>query len=57
MDADALSTAVFALGREKGGVLAEAHGAGAIFIFEDKTIRTSSVEFTLTDTGYRLVEL
>jgi thiamine biosynthesis lipoprotein len=56
MDADALSTAVFALGREKGGVLAAANGAGAVFMFEDKTIHTSSADFTLTDTGYRLVE-
>lgn len=39
MDADALSTAVFALGWEKGRALAEAHGAGALFIFSDKTIR------------------
>ncbi|MDR2049006.1 MAG: FAD:protein FMN transferase [Treponema sp.] len=54
MDADALSTAVFALGREKGAALAQAHGAGAVFIFEDKTIRVSSANFTLTDTGFRL---
>jgi thiamine biosynthesis lipoprotein len=56
MDADALSTAVFALGPEKGGALAEARGAGAIFIFEDKTIRTSSVNFTLIDTGFTPAE-
>ncbi|MDR0402011.1 MAG: FAD:protein FMN transferase [Treponema sp.] len=60
MDADALSTAVFALGREKGGVLVETHAAGgtgvgagspvgAVFIFADNTIRTISVDFTLTD--------
>jgi thiamine biosynthesis lipoprotein len=54
MDADALSTAVFALGREKGFALAETHEAGAIFIFEDKTIRKTSVNFTLTDTSFRL---
>jgi thiamine biosynthesis lipoprotein len=54
MDADALSTAVFALGREKGGALAKANGAGTVFVFEDKTIHTSSVDFTLTDTGFRL---
>jgi thiamine biosynthesis lipoprotein len=52
MDADALSTAVFALGREKGAALAEANGAGAVFIFADKTIRKISVDFTLTDAGF-----
>jgi thiamine biosynthesis lipoprotein len=54
MDADALSTAVFALGREKGSALAEANGAGAIFIFEDRTIRTTAVDFTSTDTSFAL---
>ncbi|MDR2144147.1 MAG: FAD:protein FMN transferase [Treponema sp.] len=54
MDADALSTAVFALGREKGDALARANGAGAVFIFADKTIRVSSANFTLTDTNFRL---
>jgi thiamine biosynthesis lipoprotein len=54
MDADALSTAVFALGWEKGAVLAEANGAGAVFIFEDKTIRKTSVNFTLTDMRFTL---
>jgi thiamine biosynthesis lipoprotein len=54
MDADALSTAVFALGREKGSALAEAQGAGAVFILEDKTIRKTAVDFTLTDTGFAL---
>jgi thiamine biosynthesis lipoprotein len=56
MDADALSTAVFALGPEKGAALAETRGAGAVFIFEDKTIRKTSVNFILTDTGFHLIE-
>jgi thiamine biosynthesis lipoprotein len=54
MDADALSTAIFALGREKGSALAEANRAGAVFIFEDRTIRKTSVDFTLIDTNFRL---
>ncbi|MDR0376156.1 MAG: FAD:protein FMN transferase [Treponema sp.] len=63
MDADALSTAVFALGYEKGGALvkslAPSLGVEAIFVFEDKTVRTTalgsaSARFTLTDAGYTL---
>ncbi|MCL1814373.1 MAG: FAD:protein FMN transferase [Treponema sp.] len=41
MDADALSTACFVLGYEKGLALARANGAEILFIFEDKTIRGS----------------
>ncbi|MDR2143549.1 MAG: FAD:protein FMN transferase [Treponema sp.] len=52
MDADALSTAVFALGWEKGGALAGTNGA--VFVFEDKTIRVNAANFTLTDTNFRL---
>ncbi|MDR2783319.1 MAG: FAD:protein FMN transferase [Treponema sp.] len=65
MDADALSTAVFALGYEKGVALvkslAPSLGVEAIFVFEDKTVRTTantafarSARFTLTGAGYTL---
>ncbi len=37
---DALSTACFVLGKEKGAELAEKYGAGAIFIDENKNITT-----------------
>jgi thiamine biosynthesis lipoprotein len=59
MDADALSTALFALGYEKGRALAESlsasHGVGALFVFENKTIRGTAemlARFTLTGTDY-----
>jgi thiamine biosynthesis lipoprotein len=50
LDADALSTAVFALGWEKGAALIETlNGAAAIFVLEDLSVRcTQGVEFTLT---------
>jgi thiamine biosynthesis lipoprotein len=57
MDADALSTAVFALGYDKGRALAEAHNARALFIFEDGVIRGSAGAldaFTLTGTSFRI---
>ena len=57
MDADALSTAVFALGYDKGRALAEAHNARALFIFEDRIIRGSGGvldAFTLTGTSFRI---
>jgi thiamine biosynthesis lipoprotein len=56
MDADALSTACFALGYEQGRALAEANGAEAIFVSADKTIRGSEEAlgaFTITDEMYR----
>jgi thiamine biosynthesis lipoprotein len=59
MDADALSTTLFALGYEKGRVLAEREGAEAIFIFEDKTIRgTGELNglFKLSDNSFRFIE-
>jgi thiamine biosynthesis lipoprotein len=59
MDADALSTACFALGDEKGLALAEANGAQVIFIFEDKTIRGSAgalAVFTVSDESFRVVK-
>ena len=52
MDADALSTACFVLGYEKGLALAAANGAEVLFIFEDKTIRGSPGSMVmLTITG------
>ena len=55
MDADALSTACFVLGYEKGRALAETLGAEALFIFAGKTIRGTAgalEAFTLSDNGY-----
>jgi len=56
MDADALSTAVFVLGYVKGlSLLRMLPDTEAIFVFEDKSIRTTSgVNFTLTDNSFRL---
>jgi thiamine biosynthesis lipoprotein len=57
MDADALSTACFALGYERGCALAESAGAKAIFIFADKTLRGSAGAldtFTLMDETFRV---
>ncbi|MDR2194003.1 MAG: FAD:protein FMN transferase [Treponema sp.] len=61
MDADALSTALFALGYEKGRALAESlsasHGVEALFVFEDKTIRGTAGmldRFTLTGAEYAI---
>ncbi|MDR0558027.1 MAG: FAD:protein FMN transferase [Treponema sp.] len=60
MDADALSTAVFALGYEKGGALAVSRGVEAIFVFEDKTVRVTAgslvrrAHFTLAGADYTL---
>lgn len=55
MDADALSTACFILGYEKGLTLAAENNAEILFIFEDKTIRGSPgamAAFTLTDDSF-----
>lgn len=47
-DADALSTAVFVLGYEKGKALVESQeGAGAVFVFEDKSIRLCGADGTI----------
>jgi thiamine biosynthesis lipoprotein len=56
-DADALSTAVFVLGCEEGTALIESlEGVGAIFIFEDQSIRLRGISgFVLTDENYRIV--
>ena len=58
MNADALSTAVFVMGCEKGRALAETHNALALFIFEDKTIRGSAGAldaFTLTSESFQVI--
>jgi thiamine biosynthesis lipoprotein len=58
IDADALSTAVFALGPEKGLALAEAlPDTEAVFVREDKTVILSSGAFLSLPAGggYRLV--
>jgi len=54
MDADALSTAVFVLGFEKGFALIESlDGIEAVFVFEDRSVRTTAgADFTLTDKTY-----
>jgi len=54
MDADAISTAVFVLGYEKGiELLRVIQNAEAIFVFNDHSIRTTSgVNFTLTDNTF-----
>jgi thiamine biosynthesis lipoprotein len=56
VDADALSTAVFVLGYERGKALVESlEGTGAVFIFEDRSIRIcGGADFTLTDDSYRI---
>ena len=57
MDSDALSTAVFVMGYERGMALIESlDGVEAIFVFEDMSIRkTGGIDFTLTDEEYRLL--
>jgi thiamine biosynthesis lipoprotein len=56
IDADALSTALFALGPERGLALVESlPDTEAVFICEDGTvIRSSGAPFTLEEGGYRL---
>ncbi|GHU82078.1 FAD:protein FMN transferase [Spirochaetia bacterium] len=59
VDADALSTAAFALGFEKGRALIETAGAEGLFIFRDRSIRGTAKAlelFTLTDQSYRIME-
>ena len=57
MDADALSTAIFVLGYEKGRALIEPlEGVEAIFVFEDRTVRkTEGADFVLVDANFRLL--
>lgn len=53
---DALSTACFVLGVEKGFGLADEYGAKAVFITKDKKIIPSDgLELEITDNGYTLV--
>jgi thiamine biosynthesis lipoprotein len=57
VDADALSTAVFVLGYERGKALVESlEGVGVVFVFEDRSIRLcGGTGFILTDESYRIV--
>jgi thiamine biosynthesis lipoprotein len=59
MDADALSTAVFVLGYERGLTLVNSlPGVEAVFVFKDRSIRTTpGVNFTLTDRTFTLRDL
>jgi thiamine biosynthesis lipoprotein len=56
MDADALSTAVFVLGYEKGKLLLTSFpGTEAVFIFKNLSVRTTpGVNFKLTDNSFYL---
>jgi thiamine biosynthesis lipoprotein len=58
MDADALSTSVFAMGYEKGKSLIDSiPGAEAVFVFADRSVKITeglSGIFTLTDNGFTL---
>jgi thiamine biosynthesis lipoprotein len=58
VDADALSTSVFALGYERGNALIKSlPGVEAVFVFEDLTVRLTegiTGEFSLTNENYRL---
>jgi thiamine biosynthesis lipoprotein len=59
MDADALSTAAFALGWEEGAALVRTAGAEAVFVLADRSIRRSAgaaAIFTLADDGYSLAD-
>jgi thiamine biosynthesis lipoprotein len=60
IEADGLSTSVFALGFEKGKALVESlEGVGAIFRFDDLSVRVTKgimKDFEITDPKYHLVE-
>jgi thiamine biosynthesis lipoprotein len=57
MDADALSTAIFVLGYERGSALIEPlEGVEAIFVFEDRSVRiTRGADFVLVDPNFNLL--
>jgi len=59
MDADALSTAVFVSGYEKGISILKNYGeAQAVFVFEDNSvIATSGFDFLLTDKKYSMAAM
>lgn len=53
---DVLSTAVFALGKKEGAILAKQYNVGLVIIYDDKTfdvIGLSDGVFTLKDGGYK----
>jgi thiamine biosynthesis lipoprotein len=60
MEADALSTAVFALGAERGGELLAGfarNGTAAVLVFDDGSVRlTGGAAFTLENEAFRLAE-
>ena len=56
IDADALSTAIFVLGYERGRALIDSlEGVEAIFVFENRIVRTTTgVDFVLVDDSFLL---
>ena len=56
VDADALSTAIFVLGYERGRAMVDSlEGVEAIFVFDNQSIRTTAgVDFVLIDDSFRL---
>jgi len=56
MDADALSTAVFVMGYEKGRAFVESlEGVDALFVFDDRSIySTGGVDFIIVDENYHI---